>query len=105
MLQVLVILAGLHLMVGALHQMFLFQHEFPHLDDHSLPNMGPDHTLLGSRALLWGFHPFIAALIALQFDSSLPAPLVFLFDSLFWAALVLVVVVGGLRATDSVRLS
>ena len=88
-LQIFTILAGLHLIAVVFHQMLLFQHELPHLDNHSLPSTGPDDTLLGSGAVLWVFHPFIAALIAMRLDSILPAPLMFVFDSLFWALLVL----------------
>ena len=88
-LVLLVVIAGLHLIGVMLHQMFLFQREFPHLDDHSLPSPSKDETLFGSGVVLWTVHPFLAVLRASGLDSSFPAPLAFVLDSIVWAAIVL----------------
>ncbi len=88
-LQICAILAGLHLIAVVFHQMLMFQHELPYLDDRSLPSSGPADTLLGSGAVLWVFHPLIAALITMHLDSILPAALMFVCDSMFWALLAL----------------
>jgi|GEM_PF-2561802 len=88
-LQILAILAGLHLLAVAFYQVLMFQHELPHIINQSLPSPGSADTLLGSGAVLWVFHPFIATLIAMHLDLILPAPLLFVCESIVWAFLTL----------------
>jgi hypothetical protein len=90
-LQILVIVAGLHLICVVLHQMLTFQQEFPHLIDGKALLLG-SNTLIGSGALLWVFHPLLAALMEISGDLVLPTPLSFIFDSLIWAALLLALI-------------
>jgi hypothetical protein len=88
---ILFLFAGLHLIGVVFHQMFLFQHELPHLDDHSLPAPSQGETMFGSGMFLWVMHPLVAVLNASapRFDSVLPASVVVALDSIVWAAVVL----------------